>query len=661
MKKKILAILFIICLITSVSPAQEFIREMPDQDFSKMLSPEKFPDRDAIIIIKEQSYQITNKSTFTQGVDFFGLAGVYSKILIVKLLNERAVDRYGKFEYYYFERFYDFEAGFDVRARVMKPDGTIWVMPEDDIIKEPDVENSRGQVLFTKVIFKIPDLKPGDLLQIEYAHEDPFTYSTSRKFYHNEEDFILFSNLYLTFPSDKKYIIQSWPQALIGDPKKQQLSQDFGSGQTLFWGIKNVPGLPEEPFSKPYMDLAYTTTYRIVNDEFLEKGGWNIMAENYFENFMDDDDVDDDMMLMLGLPEDAETIKPTWENVNKTFTAIKKYFHTAKGYNLFPSSERLDDLFEEKKGDATDLAYIFYQIMKEMNVRADPVWIRDKENGAYKHEIPSTMWFNRLGILVTIDGKENLYDFHRCLPNQYFHPWFHASLPVILVKEESAEKKVIFGEVDMKDHCQMEQHNIVFDDDLIITDSLCLTYRGTEAESFRNTFYSAESDEITDYFKDELETYFEDNCKVSYSKFFKDSIDIKVNCVGLSKFRTDAVDSFMTFNADQYLINNLKDVLFATKRYNDILFDTPFIYHISWDIQIPDGYELHELPKAEEFKIKDKISSSVSWKEEGNIIREEAIIEIPNRFIPVNDHPKFLDILNKIQKSTAQEIIFKKN
>jgi len=37
-------------------------------------------------------------------------------------------------------------------------------------------------------------------------------------------------------------------------------------------------------------------------------------------------------------------------------------------------------------------------------------WIRDRRKGVYEQAVPSTSWFDRLGVLVKIGTMEKVYD-----------------------------------------------------------------------------------------------------------------------------------------------------------------------------------------------------------------------------------------------------------
>lgn len=96
--------LVLLLLVNAHLLAVDFIRNFPDDQLLSQLTPEKFNTHDAVIILKEQSYQILDKEIFYNGITLKGKSIQESNVRIIKLLTPAAVDCYGSFEYEYSEQ-----------------------------------------------------------------------------------------------------------------------------------------------------------------------------------------------------------------------------------------------------------------------------------------------------------------------------------------------------------------------------------------------------------------------------------------------------------------------------------------------------------------------------------------------------------------------------
>lgn len=124
MKYRHLFVFFIVA--NTLLFAKGFIRNLPSENLIKQLTPENFPNMDAVIVLKDQSYKISTSSIIYRGLSLSGPSIVKTAITIVKTFNEAGVDRHANFEYDYFEPFGDeIPCGFQIQARVLKPSGKI--------------------------------------------------------------------------------------------------------------------------------------------------------------------------------------------------------------------------------------------------------------------------------------------------------------------------------------------------------------------------------------------------------------------------------------------------------------------------------------------------------------------------------------------------------
>ena len=173
------------CASFSFSQESTFRWGFPALADAQKITPANFPDVDAVIILKEQG--------FTEGPHTKSLFAIYNettvstKAMIVKLFNEKAVETFGSFSYEFPDmRLKEDRHVFTVRARVMKPDGTIQDLPDTSIKRITGISSGHGRALTQRVMYKIPNLAPGDIVQYEYSHGEPWSFKRQVLYFYHD-------------------------------------------------------------------------------------------------------------------------------------------------------------------------------------------------------------------------------------------------------------------------------------------------------------------------------------------------------------------------------------------------------------------------------------------------------------------------------------------
>ncbi|MCU7514658.1 MAG: DUF3857 domain-containing protein [Ignavibacteria bacterium] len=648
--------LFIPCILFA---QEDFTRALPDKALLEKLSKEKFPNSDAIIILKEQSFQETGGEFFYYGVDIPTRNTIFTKVLMVKLLNESAVKRYGSFEYEYLEPFGDeIKNGFAAKVRVMKPDGRVSVMPDDEVKIIVTSRDKNGEPLMRKAMFNVPDLAAGDFLQIEYQAMDVFSSSSAGLFFYNDEDITLISNVYITLPAKEEYEFKNYPAERIGQPKIQQIGQNYGDGETYFWSLRSLNAMPSEVFSLPFSDRSMMTCFYMNNKYIGDHNDWNSITERYFDKILDKGSVGSGEIELLGFKKNEENIDIN--RIDSLYKAMRKYFALNKKNYVYPRMDDLDKVFEEKKGDATDIAYIMYKILEKWDLKPKAVLIRDRRDGKYENDAPSMIWFDRIAVLVEINGKEKLYDFDRSLPSVPENPWYLNNLSMPVVSDLPCVHKLYSFTDKPENNAASEIHRLKLSGDAVLTDSLELSYTGSLAQRMRYKLY--------DYNKGRAEEFFKEKIAASVPKpeilllnNYSDEGRILAKASGKSQFKSEVIDSFLTVNTGNIVLSEFRDKLFTSQRFNDIYFDSPYSFNVQYEIQVPEGYRLYS--KLSDFNSTSPLglNFSIKYNTDGGKIVINAREVISTVVHPAKNYNGIMAHLDNSLKELGKDIIFVKN
>lgn len=655
-----LLIILLLIIVSSVVLAQEgFTRPLPAKELLRQITKEKFPNSDALIIIKEQSLQISQGEYFYFGVDIPSNNSIFRKVLIVKLLNESGVKKYGNFEYKYLEPFgNEIKNGFEAKVRVLKPDGTIYNMPESEIKIIITDKDKHGDPLARKAIFNVPNLAPEDVLQIEYQGVELFSSYSSALYIYDDEDTALYSNLYITLPSQKQYVFKSFPADKVGEPKVQQLSNNYGDGETYFWSMRSVLGTPKEPFSPPLAERGMMSGYYQIKKYVGDEGDWNSLVSRYYDKILDKGSVSGSQIQSLGFKKNEDSLTIT--KTDKLYTALRKYFFLEDMNFLYPKSDNIDDMFEEKKGNSTDVAFIMYKILERWGVKSKAVFIRDRREGAYHNEMPSMVWFDRIGLLVEIDGKERLYDFDRSLPTVYENPWYLNNINMPVIDEETCiHKKYSFTDKP-ENNISSEIHRLQITGSYELKDSLEISYSGSFAQRLREQFYGQDRNRVTEHFKAKLAGSIISTPEDIELNNFNDEKEVKVRITGSPVYKAEVIDTFLTFNLSNLVLREFRDKLLTSKRYNDISFDSPYLFNITYEVPVPEGYKLYNKPTDQEINYQPGMKFSIRCSVEEKKVLISASEAITSLLFPVTNYNDIIKHLESALKEAGKELVFVK-
>lgn len=659
---------FTLLLLPSLSFEQEFLRPLPEKIFSDALTSEKYRNADAVVILKEQSYNTSPTSITYQGHLLNDVwSSTYTKILIVKLFNAAAVEKYGSFEYFFREYYQEsqyadlFACGFEAKARVLKPDGKVEVMDGDEVKILIHRKNSLGTPLEREALFKVPNLAAGDILQIEYTLTRPFSAYSSDIFYYSEHDPVLFSNLSITLPKDARPEFVSLPEERVGKPKAEQVSKNFGAGESFFWSVKNLAAIPDEAFSLPFEDQSLLTAFFYVHrapSGRKNKPSWELLAKHFCEDDLSNDKVSTSRIKELGFSSNEDSI--TIGKVDALYTALRKMI-VLDSYNwLYPLSHDIDYIFKQRHGDASDVAYIMYNILQQWDQNVRAVWIRDNRDGTYERSVPSEKWFDRLGVLVTVNGQEKLYDFDRSIPSSYEEPWYLDNTTIAIITKDSCTHRIIQKAHHANDNLMSEQHVFTFGKNNLLRDSIVLDYKGSWSQQLRSSWYSDDEKEIKNSLRSRAKAYCLKDVDTLWHNDFLHEQEVELTFVGASQASADELDALLALRPKNHVLHSLHEKLFSTHRIGHIIFDGPFTVSMTWSIPLPKGFTLQSVPEDVQQQGVAGIISQVSYLTSNDHIDVSAIMNVPQAEIERKNYEDLLKAIDQVTNAVEREILLKK-
>ena len=653
MKAFVIGLSLFINATVAYSQEQGFYRQLPSITETNKLTAEMFKRADAVILLKETVYGERTRTLMDWAFTAKGEWTVTTGILIAKLFNQNAIEHFGSFEYEFADyselyKMLKVKAEFVFRARVMKPDSSVWIMPDSSVSTINSVSTDDDSPILRKVLFKIPNLAKDDVVQLEYTHMQPFSDHTKRIFHYHSEYPILYSNLSIFVSRNDKFDFLSFPSDRVGKP----IITETDKGWLYCWGVRNLGAVPKEAFTKPFADVSYLTA--IVKKPEEGEDGWKSEVKNFLKDHVNRGSVSKSFVEEIGLQ--ASDDKPTWEEVDKTYAALRKHFKLYSINSVYPRS-RLDDIIEARAGDASDMALIMMKILKRKGISSTPILIRDRREGGYERTVSTIGWFDRMGLLIALDGGEKVFDFDQSISAEYEYPWFLHRSTVMALYDTGVSHLYVELPLNIKDRISKEEHHIKLNESKA-TDSVTFSFKAAHAQRLRAQLYNLSGQRLTNQLSDILESAALRSADTVFTNNFRTTRELCIAGKGVAQATVNTIDSFLIFSPKNHLLRKLRGKFSSKERFGHIYFDEPFCYLMEWHVDIPPGYVAAPIFEPVAFEMESGITSHVTYNTEANTLIIQADVIVGTDLVQAEKCPQLIEFLDKTMQTTERDVTF---
>lgn len=641
-----------------------FIRDFPSDLLLKQVSEADFSSDDAIIILREISYKVEPTAMMVAGMSLEGISTTHSKIEIIKLLTENAVDEFGTFEYSYSEPWGDLiTCGFSAKIRVLKPDGSIEVVPQEKMETIDVLVDEEGTVRRRKAALKIPNLEIGDIIQKETTLTKPFSLSYGRIFFVDTKHPTLFTNLYITLPIEFDASYYSFPEGSMPEPAIEQISKGFGAGETHFWNLSESQKLYGESYSLPMQDRSRHVIFNVDSrGSWVNHRDWETIGESFYNRLDNEYRVSKSDYTELGLKEILDHDSLAWETIDSVYTSIRSNFINDEDDYRYPQFNSIDGLLKRSHATATDMAMLMFTIMEQQGEDVKYFLVRDEREGLVRNEISSLMWFDRFGISVEKGGVKRLYDFDKAIPQKYEFPWFLEKAWGLSVGKNIQMLAKFDNWTDQKvKHDYSEKHQIKLDvENGTVVTELDLTLSGIWASEFRNRYHDLSKPEMEEYLKETLEnSTFKEVETLQTSNVNRDAL-ITFNAVGEPQYTTFFDEDMISLSVKNYALRRFLNSIETRFRHNDLNIKRARSLNSSYEIEIPDGYVVNELPKPTIRQVGSALSAVCRFRVEDSKLIITTTIRLNKPMVSRGAFESLYSALLELQNGLEQQIVFEK-
>jgi len=500
--------LTLVCLamLTSIARAEQWTAPTPEE--LKLTSQSEVPGAAAVYLFKEE---ITDDKLH-----------MWSKYVRLKVLTEAGKDfanvelkQYSSSEH----------GGFTVNAiagRTIHPDGTIIPFSGKPIDKL--IEKGQGYKEMAKV-FTLPDVEVGSIIEYRYELRYDDNYFIPPDWYVQSELFTRKAH-YLWRPTSESLTTKddsreqqtsgiAWTPILPkgADFKQTRLpAVGYGDGQLVIeLNIHDVPPVPDEEYMPPiaslsYRVLFYYTPYR-SGDEF-----WKNAGKRWAKN--QDKFIGPGSKVRAAAGELFAGSDTQDQKLRKIYAAVMKLDNTSYNRERSAAEEKsqglnevknTDDIWERKRGTDDQLAALFVAMARAAGMKAYLMGVTSRDRNIFQPAYFSLSQLDDDIAIVNVDGKDQYFD-----PGQRYCPYQQLAWKHTIVRGlRQVDGGAAFGDTpysSYKDSRVDRIADLTMDERGAATGTVTMTYRGSPALNWRQTFLRGDDTSV----KHDLQTSMEE-------------------------------------------------------------------------------------------------------------------------------------------------------
>lgn len=339
---------------------------------------EQYPGARALILEDDITFELRpDGSTF------------YSEHDIIKPLTEEGAEEHGQLL-----RIYDSqtESVQVLRARTIKPDGSVLEVPSDQIVDEPLLEGSQVYAGHRKLSLAFPEATPGSVLEFHLVtyrkpRRDGAWWATT---YVQNPDPILHSTFVATLPEGTR-LHYATPGLKSAAPRKLK----DGSVERYYWDVTNQPPLSPEPSMPPPLQLLH----RI---EITSFPNWASVGEWFGAGWSPQVEPDSKLGLLVA------GILPSGGTSSERLQAVLEWLGSNKETLEFYIDEYtprpVASLVDEKTLSTLDMAALTAAMLEFAGFQVDPVLAFGEPLPAQAGELPQPNKVQRVLLRVRDAG-----------------------------------------------------------------------------------------------------------------------------------------------------------------------------------------------------------------------------------------------------------------
>lgn len=558
----------------------------------------------------------------------------------IKILSEAGYDNSDvELSYYHYR---GSEKISSLKAIITYPNGESYKLTNKEFFRE-EIDDK-----WTRIKFTFPNLQVGAVLDYEYSLISSSIISLEDfEFQHDIP--VRFAEFSFDFPDHIDYVFI------------KQGDQYIKQGDQLYT-MENVPSMKEEAYITTMKDYrgviktqvqGYRDSYRVFHPLYTT---WEKVMEEIYDNDMFGHQINRkaayNKILKAAEPILSEDIAIK-EKILKLQNFILDNVSWNEEYRIF-STRGLDNAFEAKTANATELNLMMLAILKELEIESYPLLVSTRSNGKLITTYPLIDQFSYALIFAKIDGEEILLD----ISDRYRMPgdikYSGLNLEGLIANEKQPiwysikphmGKDIFMGNFEIKDG---GLHGV-----------LKGKYDSYNAIPER---WHYNDDKSGKHWEDRLRKKFSETEVISADfealdnlyESFKDEVNISIPGA--------CVDAGDLMYIDPFIYSNYDENIFKQEdRQFPVDFGFPQSEQFIFMLKIPEGYDIDEIPESVSMSTEDHSANFIfKASKNGNVIQIIRKMEIKKAVFMPSEYLALKRLFDLMLEKNGEQLVLKK-
>lgn len=589
-------------------------------------------------------------------INFLGSSVEISRHIRIKILNQNGLNEANILLPYIFK---------DNRERIFKVKAqTINFNSEGKLekikVKKNQIFTIDVSDIWKEKRFTFPGVKPGSIIEFQYTKTTENVVSLEKWAFQNK------------LPTLKSHL-----NVLVGENldyrivyNGNRLINKYGNKNANSWTLENLPPLKEEPFCPNSNNYVESVRFQLAGYKrysSMPSGGsefvklmttWENLAKEMlalqdYKNVLSRKRVSQKMVLQIIGKSDSDL-----EKVRKIYSFIQNEIDWDGKYRLFPD-EKFSTILERKTGSSAEINLCLVRLLQSADLDANPLIISTKQNGLITKAYPLYNQFNHVLAQVKIGNKDILMDAvskfrpYNLLEKDDLNP-----SGFLLNKNDSRWVKIKYPKKTrtvIVTNLKFEKNEMKY--------KISYAFFEHDAVDYRRRFHQSEGKEsfITAYLQKPI-----DENEMTLDSFAVKNADELEKPFSITCYFTKNLEK--NLDADIIYLNPFvkkhmeKNPFVNPIRYLPVDFILPSYERFLFNLTIPDGFELAEIPESIKYSTDSKkISYSFSSSQTGEKnVQVSSSYKVVDPLIYPDEYGALRELFNKIMGLQATQLVLKR-
>jgi hypothetical protein len=506
---------------------------------------------------------------------------------------------------------------------------------------------------YSEIAFTLPEVKVGSVIEYKYTIEGV----GARRWYFQQSIPVQLSRYAVNFPNEIEMSCVPHCQLPYSSKKEERSGRDV-----QVYSMEKIPALRDEAYISCEDDYLQSMEPRFVAINQIGQPRKSLVRTwpGIIKQLMEDDDFGVQLKKNIPRTKDLDSMLLNISSPYQKMTLIHHYVRKNMEWNKYDNIWALEGVraaWKDKKGTSAEINLILVNLLKDAGLDAHPILVSTRENGRINTFVPGFDQFDKVMAYVEIDDNNYVLDaVEKFTPSNLIPLEVMASQGLVIEKIETQQwgwrtlwsdkalfSNTIFINAAIDSSGQMKGHAIISSDGYARVTKMPALTEGKKA--FTDKYFSSQNSTV------KIDSIVFDNEKTDTLPFTQNIFfNQELNASG----------DYRYFNANMF--SGLeKNPFVEDNRFSDIFFGYNQRISIVGNIEIPDGYELEDLPKNIRMIMPDtSISFTRLAGKTQDILSFRVSLEFKKPVFNVDEYPEFKEFYKKLFDLLNEQFVIRK-